>query len=119
MSVKITYKPTETLTVEFTAGDQKEAFKIWSDYAEILTQKTCGKCKSKNIRPQVRIVEDNHFHEFVCGDCSATLSLGSHKKGSTLFPKRSETVKENGQDVKKWLPDGGWLKWDKKLGKRV
>ena len=119
MAVKINYKFNENVTVQLEVGDPKEAFETLSNYAEILTHDKCGKCKSGNIKPQVRVVDDNKFYELVCQDCGGTLAFGSHKKGNTLFPKRSETVEEGGEEVKKWLPDGGWMRWDSKLKKRV
>jgi len=114
--MKVTYKPNEQFVVEVD-GTPKEIVEELATSAELFSHK-CGKCHGKNgnkLAFRVRKVEDNKYYELHC-ECGAVLAFGAHKTGGTLFPKRFETT-DDGE--KKWLPDNGWTKWDKDLGKRV
>ena len=113
------YQVRPNLKVEFEADNQKELFEAWANCHEVMSHNECGECGKSNIKPQVRINNDNKFYELVCKDCKAVFALGAHKKNNTLFPKVFEIIEENGEEVKKWLPDGGWMRWDKEAGKRV
>ena len=81
-----------------------EIFEELSSIQEVFGESECGKCKSQNIRFQVRNVDDNKFYELKCNACGSTLAFGCHKKGGTLFPKRKD-------DTGKYLINNGWSKW--------
>ena len=92
---------------EFDTKNERELFEQIAHAQEVFDHKQCGKCQSESLRFMVRTDdEDNKYYELKCNDCGAKLQFGCHKKGETLFPKRQDA--EN-----KWLPDGGWLKWDR------
>lgn len=95
------------LVFEIDLTDDRALFEKINHIQEIFDQ-ACGKCKSTNVRYIVREVDENKYYECRCMDCYARLSFGCHKKGQTLFPRRKG---ENGE----YLPDGGWLKWNKEL----
>ena len=87
----------------------------------------CGKCKSENVKFQIREVKDeagesNKFHEIICLSCFAKLSFGHAKVGGRMYAKTLETgakgkatKDDDGKGIK--LPNGGWLKWNKETGK--
>lgn len=97
------------LVFELDASDERGLFEKLAHIQEIFDNK-CGKCKSENIKFVVRNVDENKYYEGSCTDCYARLSYGCHKKGGTLFPKRKDNEGN-------YLPDGGWLKWNKEEGK--
>lgn len=91
-------------TFEFEGKNIKDIWKSLSDISEVFSDQECGACKSTNISPVHRIVEDNDFYEMRCNECYAKLSYGQHKKGETLFPHR----KDKEGNYKK---NGGWEKY--------
>jgi ribosomal protein L40E len=106
--MKLTYTTKNgRLKVELEGDSQKDLFEAISKFQEVFDETSCGKCQSENLRFVVRNVEDNLYYELRCLDCGARLSFGVHKKGGGLFPKRKD-------NDGKWLPDGGWLKWNPK-----
>jgi ribosomal protein L40E len=106
--MKLTYTTKNgRLKVELEGDSQKDLFEAISKFQEVFDETSCGKCASENLRFVVRNVEDNLYYELRCLDCGARLSFGVHKKGGGLFPKRKD-------NDGKWLPDGGWLKWNPK-----
>ena len=100
------------ISVELDAETQRDAFQQLSDFQEIFDEVACGKCASENLRFVVRTVDENQFYEIRCLDCGARLEFGSMKQGGKLFPRRKD--KEGN-----WLPDNGWVKWDKEKGALV
>ena len=102
--MKVTYTSGRT-SVEIEGDTQVEVFQQLANFQEILAENMCGKCGSEDVRFQVRNVDDNLYHEAKCTGCNAKLAFGVMKKGGRLFPKRKD--KEG-----KWLPDGGWVKWN-------
>tara|TARA_Y100000310_G_C20481014_1_gene714680 strand:- start:332 stop:667 length:336 start_codon:yes stop_codon:yes gene_type:complete len=100
------------ISVELEAETQRDAFQQLSDFQEIFDEVSCGKCASENLRFVVRTVDENQFYEIRCLDCGARLEFGSMKQGGRLFPRRKD--KEGN-----WLPDNGWVKWDKEKGALV
>ena len=98
------------VTVE--GKDQKEIFEQLSEMQEVFGQSKCGKCGKEHLKFQVREVEGNKFYEQICLGCFARLGFGSHKKGNSLFPKRKDNEGN-------YLPDSGWMKWDKDKGEMV
>jgi len=112
--MKVYYRPSPKLTMEFEVSDQKDFVEKLAEMQEVVSHK-CGKCGSDDITCQVRTVDENKFYELKCSKCFAVLAFGAHKKGGTLFPKRY--VEEEGE--RKWLPDNGWTKWDAEKKQRV
>jgi hypothetical protein len=98
------------LSVALEGDGQADIFHEISRFQEVFEQNTCGKCGNEDIRFVVRNNDDNLYHELHCKDlgCRAKLAFGAHKKGGGLFPKRKD-----GDD---WLPNGGWVRWNKEKG---
>lgn len=94
------------LSVELNAETQTDLFEQLAYFQEVFGETGCGKCGSENLRFQVRSVEDNLYYELRCLDCGAKLAFGAMKKGGRLFPRRKNKDGE-------WLPDRGWVKWNK------
>ena len=94
------------LSVELDAETQADLFEQLAYFQEVFGETGCGKCGSENLRFQVRSVEDNLYYELRCLDCGAKLAFGAMKKGGRLFPRRKNKDGE-------WLPDRGWVKWNK------
>lgn len=112
--MKLTYTTGNgRMSAEISGDDQRSLFAGISDFQEVFENSVCGKCGGDSIRFVVRNVEENDFYELRCQDlgCRARLSFGCNKKGGGLFPKR--------KDGEKWLPDGGWVKWDAAKGENV
>jgi ribosomal protein L40E len=95
------------IKVEIDGESQKDLFESLSKFQEVFDESSCGKCGSENLRFVVRSVEDNLYYDLRCLDCGARLAFGANKKGGGLFPKRKD-------NDGKWLPDGGWVKWNPK-----
>ena len=80
----------------------------------------CGKCNSDNISFTRRDVDGDIYYEIRCNKCGAKLALSQHREGNTLYPKRKAGKNDStGLEKGEWLPDGGWVKWDKELQKEV
>lgn len=97
------------ISVEFDGESQKDLFGQIASFQEVFEEIKCGKCGSENLKFVVRTVEENDYYELRCLDCGARLHFGVHKKGGGLFPKR--------KDKDDWLPNRGWVKWNKETGK--
>jgi hypothetical protein len=110
--MKVRYTSSDgRLSVEVEGDKQKDVFGQLARFQEVFEHTTCGKCKKGDVRFVVRIVDDNDFYELHCASCRARLAFGQHKgKDGTLFPKRKDSEG-------KWLPDGGWLKYNAQTGK--
>jgi hypothetical protein len=104
------------LTVDVEAQSQTELFEALNSVDEVFGNDECLKCNSTDITFLVREdKEDNKYYELQCRKCFAKKMFGQHKKGNTLFPKRTQEI--NGEEV--FLPDGGWVKYDKEKGHYV
>ena len=109
--MNVTYNtPNGRMSVEFQVDTQVDLFQQLAFFQEVFGETGCGKCGSENLRFQVRNVEDNHYYELRCLDCGAKLAFGVMKQGGRLFPRRKD--KEG-----TWLPDNGWVKWNKETQK--
>tara|TARA_Y100000385_G_scaffold237015_1_gene251337 strand:- start:127 stop:453 length:327 start_codon:yes stop_codon:yes gene_type:complete len=97
------------LSVELEGDTQKALFKQLSEFQEVFGNHRCQKCQSDSTRFVVRENGGNEYHELRCTECHARLSFGANRQGGTLFPKRKD---ESG-----WLPNGGWVKYNKDTGK--
>jgi hypothetical protein len=104
------------LVIELEAEQQQDLFRAIASAQEVFGEKKCGKCKAANLTFRVRTVKDNNFFEVVCNSCRATMSMGVHRTGGTLFPRRHIEA-EGG--AKEWLPDNGWLRWDPEAERMV
>ena len=105
--MKVKYTDTNGgFSVELEGDTQKEIFSQLAKFQEIFGETQCGKCGSTNLRFVVRVVDDNEYYEIRCLDCGAKLSFGLNKKGGGLFPKKKA---EDGS----WLPDKGWMKYNR------
>ena len=105
--MNVTYNTSNgRMSVEFQVDTQVDLFQQLAFFQEVFGEAGCGKCGSENLRFQVRTVEDNHYYELRCLDCGAKLAFGVKKQGGRLFPRRKD--KEGN-----WLPDNGWVKWNK------
>jgi hypothetical protein len=113
------------LMFEIEISGTKEAFMELSRLQECFSNNKCGKCGCEDIRYQVRTVEGNDYLECICTKCFAKLEFTSTKesKGSEIFAVKyyrkdgKPVVDENGK--KKWLPDGGWVKWSKEKNEYI
>ena len=114
MSFRIT-KTVGSVTIGVEADKMTDAFKDLSSLEEVFGISCCGKCGCEDLTHVVRKdTEENEYYELRCTnrDCRAKLAFGVHKKGGGIFPKRKDKDE-------KWLPDGGWMKWDKAQNKEV
>ena len=94
------------ISVEFDGESQKDLFGQIASFQEVFEESKCGKCGSENLKYVVRTVDENDYYEIRCLDCGAKLQFGVMKKGGGLFPKRKD---KDGN----WLPNNGWVKWNK------
>lgn len=99
-------KVNDNLWVTVNAGDQKDLWQQLSSLSEVFGNNQCGKCNNSQLKYIVREVDGNEYYELICTKCRAKLSFGQHKQGKSLFPKRKD-------DEGNYLPDGGWLRWDR------
>ena len=77
------------LFVRIQAETIKQAFALAARAAEAFDcDSCCHLCGSTEIRPRARTHDGNDFYEWYCEACGGMLSLGQHKTGGTLFPKR-------------------------------
>jgi hypothetical protein len=100
--------------IEVSGETMKDVFAELAELEQVFGVTTCGKCGGDDLSYVVRTVDDNDYYELRCKNstCRARLSFGVNKKGGGLFPKRKDKDE-------KWLPDGGWMKWDKGQNKEV
>ena len=109
------------IQIETDADKQSELFEQIAAVQEVFGEKECGKCKCKQLNFVVRTdKEENKYYELHCPKCFAKLAFGIHKKGGTIFPKRKDN--EEGDitgEPHKWLPDHGWMRWDREQEKLV
>jgi hypothetical protein len=110
--MKITYTTNNRqMTIELEASTHVELVQQLSSFSEVFEEDTCKKCKSKNLRWNVRSAKDakgveHDYHELLCKDCGAKLPFGvKNDKTFRLFPKRKDA---EGNVRGKW----GWVKWN-------
>jgi hypothetical protein len=118
--MKVEFKASELFTVTAEGTTHAEVFGNVAGLAEVFSANTCGLCRSGNLIPIKRVVDDVAHYEMKCRDCGARLTMGQHKKGGSLYPRRR--YHQEHPDVKagkvQWdrdnppyLPNGGWEKW--------
>lgn len=105
--MKVQLKVAPKVIVEAESEKQTEIFEQLHSLQEVFGQSRCGKCGNEDsFKYVVREVDDNKFYELRCEKCRAKITFGAHKRGNTLFPKRKD-------DEGEYLPDNGWLRWNK------
>lgn len=109
--MKVQLKVSPRVIVEAEGSKQTEIFEELASLQEVFSQKQCGKCENEELRFVVREVDGNKFYELHCLKCRAKLAFGVHKQSPTLFPKRKD-----GED---YLPDNGWMRWDREKKEMV
>jgi RNase P subunit RPR2 len=103
----------EKLTIDVEATTHTELFEALHQVDEVFGEEKCGKCGSLEVKFRVREdKEENKYYELHCNSCFAKKMFGQHKKGGTLFPKRTQEI--NGEDA--YLPTGGWVIYSKEKG---
>lgn len=115
--MKVIYKPTDDISVEFEGADQKAIFENLARLQEIFGENTCGKCKGHRVVFQVRTVDKFTYYELRCKDCGAVLQFGQSDDG--IYPRRykmngTKPLLVNGKKV--YLADNGWLKYNVETG---
>ena len=140
--MKVKYQATDKIEVEIEASNIKEVFETLGPIQEVIGNCRCGKCGGTNIRFIHRKSGKFDYYELLCQtpvqrqgqdgtiivnknlSCGAKLSLGSNEAGN-LFPRKYEQdpddkTKPLMKDGKKvWLPNEGWVRWDKTKEKYV
>jgi len=123
--MKIQVKAAPRVFVEATGDSHTALFEQVAALQEVFgTFNQCGKCNSEDLRFVVRTDSARHtYYELHCQKCRARLAFGQNdgdKKGS-LYPRRKETAKQSvmGGSVEAggWLPDNGWVRWNKEKQK--
>jgi len=110
----------ERMSVEIEGEDQKSIFQQIGQFQEVFENNECMKCHDTNVKFVTREVEGNTYYELRCSKCGAKLSFGAHKLGGTLYPKRTAGKNDqSGLEEGSYLPDGGWMKWDKGQNRAV
>lgn len=118
--MKATVKVNEKLSIDVEAEDVKALFGKLGDVMEVFADDKCGACKSTDIRPSVRQVEDNSFYEVVCNKCHSKVAYGFNKTGGGMYPKRYQTdgkgkaVKDKTTGKPIYLENNGWTKYTPK-----
>ena len=78
------------MVFKIQAESQKEVFqKLYEVQSVFEADALCGLCQSPRIQCQVRTIDDNKYYSLICAHCGAELHFGQHKKGATLFAKKS------------------------------
>lgn len=103
-----------TVVVSEEVETEADLFKFLSSMQEIFSGSVCERNGSQSPHVKCRVRKDddeNEYFEFFCykGDkeCfGAVKRFGQNKKGGGLFPKSKDREGN-------WLPNNGWMKWNK------
>ena len=114
--MKVVFKASDLFTVEAEGTTHTEVFTNLAGLAEVFSIGSCGACKSKDIVPIRRVVDDTPHYEVKCKGCGARLTMAQNKKGGTLYPRRRYNEKQSEVKAGKavageWIPNGGWEQW--------
>lgn len=116
--MELTYTTADgRLTVKVEGKTQSEVFEQLAQFQEVFENTKCviGKKSSNEVKFVVREdKEENKYYEIHCVDSDPDLrgkklAFGQHKKGGSLFPRR--------KDGDTWLPNNGWVRFNKETGK--
>lgn len=109
------------ISMTFDGSSETDLFDKISKFQEVFDNNQCGKCGNTNIKFVIRTAEYEkdgktktaRYHELRCRKCGAKLEFGVHQDtGNTMYPKRKD---KDG----KYLPDSGWIKWDRESEQMV
>lgn len=103
-----------TVMITEEVETQVELFAFLSDMQDLFSSAVCRRNgeESESVRIRVRTDdEENKYYEMYCYqgplDCiGAVKRFGCNKKGGGLFPKNKD---KDGN----YLPNNGWVKWNK------
>jgi len=109
--------------VEANGESHAELWEQLASLAEAFGERVCGKCQNEEIRHVVRENDGgDKFYELHCQNskCRARLRMSVTKKEKQFFPKRKAGKDDaSGLEEGKWLPNNGWMRFDKDLNKEV
>jgi hypothetical protein len=90
-----------------------------SNAQEAFSTEPCGKCNDSNVRYVTRENDDgDKFFELHCTKCYAKLRMSQRKKGGNLYPRRKAGENDaSGLEQGAWLPNRGWMKWNRDTNK--
>ena len=115
--MRVQRRISELVTVEVEGSQHDEIFDGLASLEEAFGEKACGKCKGEALCFVVRENKDgDKFYEMHCKakDCRAKLRMSMRKKGGNLYPKRKAGKNyASGLEQDAWLPNNGWMIWDK------
>ena len=119
--MKVQVKVSPKVFIEGQGDTHTAVFEELASLQEVFGEfHKCRKCGGEALRFVVRMdKDDNKYYEIHCQNrsCRAKLSYGQHKKGGGLYPRRKETDKQNvmggAVEAGAYLPDNGWIKWNK------
>lgn len=107
------------MKVSIEGKTQTDIFEQLAAFQEVFEDLECVRNGQASDRVRFTVREDddgNKYYELRCSDASkkecsgSKLAFGQHKKGGTLFPRRQD---KDGN----WLPNNGWVKFNKATGK--
>jgi len=102
--------------IEAQGEGHAELWEQLASLAEAFGERQCGKCNSEDIRHVVRENDGgDKFYELHCQKvgCRARLRMSVTKKDKRFFPKRKAGKDDaSGIEEGKYLPHGGWMKFD-------
>jgi len=124
--MKIQVKVAPRVFVEATGDSHTAIFEQAAALQEVFgTFSFCKRCRGEDLRFVVRTDQAKHtYYELHCQkpECRARLAFGQNdgeKKGS-LYPRRKETEKQSVMKGKvkagEYLPNDGWIRWNKEKG---
>ena len=127
-NMEVFYRPSPEISIKVEARGVEEIFQELGPLQEVFGKNCkCGKCGGTKIRMVHRKAGDKFdVYELLCEtknekghSCNARLALGKNDSGN-LFPRRYEQdpndkkkAKLDADGNKIWLPNQGWVKWDK------
>jgi hypothetical protein len=108
----------------FVMAEGESHADVWSQLAELeeaFGEDTCGKCNGTNLRHVVRENDGgDKFYELHCihWKCRARLRMSVRKKGQNFYPRRKAVENDaSGLSEGTYLPNNGWMKFNKETGK--